>query len=195
MLLGIDTTLPNLSLALADKTKVLVKYQVQTPLQGDYLVPILRDFLDQNAIKPTDLTATICTTGPGSFTGVRIGLACARAMGLALDIPVHGVSTFEALAYGVSLPVTVLIDTLRGDYYAQKITPNHTEIPFIFDSENGTLTTAVTGILPPNQQTLFPKYVPPKFLPAEAACLIALEKPELLTSPTPLYVREADVTV
>ena len=194
MLLGIDTTLPNLSLALADKAKVLVKYQVQTPLQGDYLIPILRDFLAQNAIKPTELTAVVCTTGPGSFTGVRIGLACARAMGLALGIPVHGVSTFDALAYGLS-PITVLIDTLRGDYYAQEITKSHEKTPFIFDSENGTLTTAVTGILPPNQQTLFPKYVPPKFLPAEAACLIALEKPDFLTLPTPLYVREADVTV
>jgi len=193
MFLGIDTTLPNLSLALADKTRVCAKHQVQTTLQGDYLIPLLQEFLVKNSVSPADLTQVICTTGPGSFTGVRIGLACARAMGLALNIPVHGVSTFQALAYGLSIPITVLIDTLRGDFYAQEI--GKTAPAYIFSPNQADLSFPVTGVIPKEQRPLYPKYVDPAYLPAEAACLIALTKPELLIPPTPLYIREADVTV
>ena len=66
--------------------------------------------------KPGDLTGVVVGTGPGSFTGVRIGLAAARGLALAFDVPVAGVSTLRALARGApdALPV---IDARRHEVF------------------------------------------------------------------------------
>lgn len=65
---------------------------------------------------PSDLDAVVVGTGPGSFTSTRIGLALARGLALALDVPVAGVSTLDALAAGApgALPV---VDARRGEVF------------------------------------------------------------------------------
>jgi tRNA threonylcarbamoyladenosine biosynthesis protein TsaB len=67
-------------------------------------------------LAPTDLTALVVGTGPGSFTGTRIGLAIARGLALALDLPVAGVSTLAALAAGAENAFPV-IDARRGEVF------------------------------------------------------------------------------
>ncbi len=66
---------------------------------------------------PGELTRLVVGTGPGSFTGIRIGLATARGVALALDVPVAGVSTLAALAAGASASVP-LIDARRREVFA-----------------------------------------------------------------------------
>src|SRR3981081_2321621 len=66
------------------------------------------------------LTGVLVSTGPGSFTGIRIGLAAARALGQSLKIPVVGVSSLETIAHGCVRPgvkICPVIDALRGDVF------------------------------------------------------------------------------
>ena len=74
----------------------------------------------ESGVGPAELTRVVVGTGPGSFTGLRLGLAAARGLALALDVPVAGVSTLDALAAGAPGAVPVVdagrreVFTLRG---------------------------------------------------------------------------------
>ena len=82
-------------------------------------VSVLEDvdaLVRRGGVRPAQLEGVVVGTGPGSFTGLRMGLASARALSLALDVPVAGVSTLAALAAGApgALPV---IDARRGEVF------------------------------------------------------------------------------
>jgi len=70
------------------------------------------------AVEPPDLDALVVGVGPGSFTGVRIGLAVARGLALALDLEVAGVSTLDALAEG-GTDVVPVIDAKRREVFVR----------------------------------------------------------------------------
>jgi tRNA threonylcarbamoyladenosine biosynthesis protein TsaB len=89
--LAIDTALNACSVALVEGERVLA--QASEPMQRGHAERIEQAGVEANAIN-----RIVVTTGPGSFTGVRVGLAFARAMALALGVPCIGISTLEALA-------------------------------------------------------------------------------------------------
>jgi tRNA threonylcarbamoyl adenosine modification protein YeaZ len=72
--------------------------------------------LESAGSAPQDIDAIVVGTGPGTFTGLRIGLASARALGFALGAPVHGVCTLEALLRGDGVDVAC-IDARRGEVF------------------------------------------------------------------------------
>lgn len=119
-LLAIDTAAPRLQLALlaGERAETIVEDMPQG--QAERIFPAIDELLGRSGIAYKDLKRIAVTTGPGSFTGLRIGLSAARGLGLALRIPVVGVPSLLAL----SLPVrcneaAVLLDARRDEAYFQ----------------------------------------------------------------------------
>jgi len=80
------------------------------------LLADIDELLRQAGLEPVDVDALAVGTGPGSFTGVRIGLSTARGLALALDLPVAGISTLDALAAGAPGAIPV-IDARRREVF------------------------------------------------------------------------------
>lgn len=90
---------------------------------AERLMEVIGATLEQAGSLYGELDAIAVSTGPGSFTGVRVGVAAARGLALALKIPAVGVTTLEALGHQAQAlhpgrPVTVTIDAGRGEVYA-----------------------------------------------------------------------------
>ena len=83
------------------------------------LAPLVRETMQASGLAFSDLDRVAVVVGPGSFTGVRVGLAFAKGLSLALDIPCVGVGSMEALASGVSGLAAAVIDAPRGQRYLQ----------------------------------------------------------------------------
>jgi tRNA threonylcarbamoyladenosine biosynthesis protein TsaB len=96
--LAIETSTDQGSLALWDSDTARIWVKSLTPgfAHGRELVPGIERLIEEAGGQPTDLIA--CGQGPGSYTGLRIGLAVARALAFAWDKPTYGVSSLEALA-------------------------------------------------------------------------------------------------
>lgn len=91
--------------------------------QAAILVPLAQDALKEAGTAFAALGLIVISVGPGSFTGLRIGLSAARAWGLSLSVPVQGVGTMEVMARSCAVddanPYAVLLETKRTDYYFQ----------------------------------------------------------------------------
>jgi tRNA threonylcarbamoyladenosine biosynthesis protein TsaB len=91
---------------------------------AEVLMDYIGQAMTQSGISMTELDRVAVNVGPGSFTGVRIGVSAARGFALALDRPALGVSAFDALASEIAIshpgqPVLVLLEAHRGEIYAQ----------------------------------------------------------------------------
>ncbi len=118
--LAIDTAAPRLQLGLLlgdGRTDVSVD-DIATG-HAELIFGRIAELLERNGVGYADLQRIVTTTGPGSFTGLRIGLSAARGIGLARGIPVIGVSSLVALSLGATGPATVLLDARRGEAYFQ----------------------------------------------------------------------------
>ena len=120
--LAIDVSVSGCSVAIINKKQNLsISRFVDTDRgQAEMLIPMIDEIVKESNLKMSDIEMITVTRGPGSFTGVRIGLATARSLGLALNIPVLGISTLDAIARAHDdKSALFLIDTKRGDFYGQ----------------------------------------------------------------------------
>ena len=121
-ILAIDTATMVSSVAVADEKKLLAELTVQTRLtHSETLLPHIQQVLEMSGVAKNQLTGVAVSLGPGSFTGLRIGLGAAKAIAYGLNIPIIGVPTTEALAWHYPVPnvVTVpFIDAQKGNVYS-----------------------------------------------------------------------------
>lgn len=122
MLIAIDTSSLVLSCALAEEDRLIAEWTVQRKLtHSEQLVPHMDALMKEAGVKRSDITAVAVSTGPGSFTGLRIGLATAKMAALVWKVPLVGVDTLEGLAWnmaGSHTFVLPLMDAQRGNVYA-----------------------------------------------------------------------------
>ena len=85
----------------------------------ELLTPSIAEVLAEAGAAPGDLSAIAVGVGPGPYTGLRVGLVTARAMGEALRVPVHGVCTLDVIAWasGRTTPFVVATDARRKEVY------------------------------------------------------------------------------
>ena len=201
LILALDTSANFVSVALLDETRVFAfTEEVMERGQAETLIPKIQYVLEQSHLTMRDVQGIAVSTGPGSFTGVRIGLACARALGLALNVPVYGVTCFEAWNYHLNRPVKVVLETKRGDYFVQSFDQNGiaTDEPAILSADRlrALLPFAAvgTGAEQLKQEISCESIV--KISPTSVAIgRIALSRTDNPKPPVPLYMREADVTI
>ncbi len=99
LLLAVDTATALVSAALHDGERVLAEAAASAGRgHAEALAGLVETVLARSGRRRTELTALAAGTGPGPFTGLRVGIVTARVMGLALGVPVHGICTLDALA-------------------------------------------------------------------------------------------------
>ena len=88
--------------------------------QAEALAPMVQETMESAGVAFKDLARIAVTTGPGTFTGVRIGLAMARGLGVALSIPMTGINSLAAIACNDTagdLPIVVAVDARASEIY------------------------------------------------------------------------------
>lgn len=123
LVLGFDTSLSACSAALWQDGAVLAR-RSETMARGhaEALLPMIVAVMAEAGMAWSDLSLIGVTVGPGTFTGIRIGLAAARGLGLAAGLPVAGVGTADAVAAGVGADqrrLIVALDAKRSEVFVQ----------------------------------------------------------------------------
>lgn len=165
--------------------------------QAERLVPMLQEVVGAAGLDWRDLTALAVGIGPGNFTGVRIAVATARGLSLALGVPAHGVSALEALAHGLPRPCLAVLDARQGRAYAQGFGGAQHESAAMLDLRDLSAGPALTGWHIVGHESamlansLGARSAQPADL-AESIARIAAARPAPATRPAPLYLRAAD---
>ncbi len=123
-MIAIDSSLAGYGIAVGehDGNVIISKNINNNKGQAEFLVPMMEEAMKEAGIEYKDINKIITTIGPGSFTGIRIGLSTARTLALTLGIKAEGVLTTDVIAASyfennMSNNLCVLLETRRRDYY------------------------------------------------------------------------------
>jgi tRNA threonylcarbamoyladenosine biosynthesis protein TsaB len=127
-ILAIDSALDQAAACIYDSARQMILASRAVSMQrghAEALLPMVSDVLAASSLGFQDLDRIAVTTGPGSFTGLRIGISAARGLALAIGIPAIGVSTFAAfaapfIAFEPRRAVAVLLDAKNDQVYLQE---------------------------------------------------------------------------
>lgn len=101
-ILCIDTSSTLCSVAILENTNLINKLELNNGLtHSETLMPLIKELFDKSNLSLKDINLIVSDIGPGSFTGIRIGVATCKAFSDSLNIPCIGVSSLEVLAYNI----------------------------------------------------------------------------------------------
>lgn len=118
--LAVDTSTMISTCAVLDDEKILGEYSLNQEItHSENLVPMIKEMLDNLELSISDINLYGVATGPGSFTGLRIGIATVKSFAHVFDKPIVGVSTLEGLAFNLPCKgiVVPMIDARRNRVY------------------------------------------------------------------------------
>ncbi|MDE2227538.1 MAG: tRNA (adenosine(37)-N6)-threonylcarbamoyltransferase complex dimerization subunit type 1 TsaB [Alphaproteobacteria bacterium] len=128
--LGLDSTGGQCAVAVLDGERVAAAHaETMARGQAERLLPLIAETLTAAGIAPAALELIAATTGPGSFTGIRVGLATARGLALATGRQAVGVRAFDAYAAAVppaarrGRALVVAVESKRDEFYLQAFAP------------------------------------------------------------------------
>lgn len=121
-ILLLDTCGETGSIALADAHSAIASAILPGRTASERLLPAIRDLAAANAVPLASLGAVVVIHGPGSFTGVRVGLSAAKGLCDALGLPLVAISRLAVLAHSAAAPpqapILAVLDAGRGEFYA-----------------------------------------------------------------------------
>jgi tRNA threonylcarbamoyl adenosine modification protein YeaZ len=202
LLLGIDTATSATSVAAYDGRQVIAEI---TTLDGrrhaELLGPAVSDVLRKSGVGVNDISAVAVGVGPGPYTGLRVGVATAVALGDALGVPVHGVCSLDVLARqaGDEGPLTVVTDARRREVFwaTYDATGERAAGPFVSKPAEAAAS-ALGRIVGPGTQMFADVFGAPSAslqLSAGALCALVadrLDRGQLLLPARPIYLRRPD---
>ena len=223
-ILAIDTATQVSSVAVLKEGRLLAELTMQGKLtHSETLLPHIEQVLKMAAVAKEELTGIAVSNGPGSFTGLRIGLAAAKAMSYVLGIPLVGVSTLQALAYQLPAPgvrVRCLLDAQKGNAYVESYRWENNSLQVVDSVQVAKITDIVAACANMNEQVILlgdavqkkvagklelPANVsvaPPHIVMPRAACVAMLGQAKLMAGETdnvmdlePVYIRRSEAEV
>ena len=121
-ILGIDTTGQTASAALVEYDKLIAEFTLNYKLtHSQTIMPMIAEIMERTETDKADIDYIACASGPGSFTGLRIGAATAKGLALSMGKPLVAVPTLDALAYNVFEAgkfICPIMDARRNQVYA-----------------------------------------------------------------------------
>jgi tRNA threonylcarbamoyladenosine biosynthesis protein TsaB len=133
LILNIETATKNCSVSLAENGEILVIRELN---DGNYshaekLHPFIQEILDEAKILLSDIDAVAVSKGPGSYTGLRIGVSAAKGICFAVEKPLISIETLKSLAYSISVDEGVIVpmlDARRMEVYSAVYDTNYEEL-------------------------------------------------------------------
>jgi len=133
IILNIETSTKNCSVSIADSGKIIAFKELNN---GNYshaevLHPFIENILKEGNVSKSEINAIAVSKGPGSYTGLRIGVSAAKGLSFALNVPLISIDTLTSLSFAASIDCGVIVpmlDARRMEVYAAIFDKQHKKI-------------------------------------------------------------------
>ena len=207
-ILAIETSGSTFSLALAERERLIAEVFWYSGLaHSERLVPALDRLMSDAGWKLEEISTIVVSTGPGSFTGIRVGISCARTLAQTLALPLTGMTTLDLLTTAVPCGpyrIVPIIDALRGEVFTvngngESIIAAIPELKHLFNKQKEMLLFVGNAVATYQEDIskLFGKKAlfPNPYLNVPRAGVLALSARKLKSHPYsrihPLYIRRS----
>ncbi len=196
-ILGIDTSTPHTVIAVGDE---VVSWQSERN-ETETLLKNIDKLLKKLKVKPAQLKGVVVNTGPGSFTGLRVGVTVANGFGYGLNIPVVGVSEFAIIRTAHKDVDLIFLDAGRGEVFVEskgstpQLLPLDKAIRLIKKGSQVYLdNTSLVLPLGAGLKSARTIFMPHLTRPQKMSLAIAARLPKSFKQVEPLYLRGANIT-